>query len=85
MEDDTKLLMSVDASWGGKNEADPPADPMVAEFGNDTVQAASLPRNEDAQPPNIRSKDGQGASLGIWKLCFSLFLLRYAFFIVNKF
>jgi hypothetical protein len=63
----------------------PPADPMVAEFGNDTVQAASLPRNEDAQPQNIRSKDAQGASLGIWKLCFSLFLLRYAFFIVNKF
>jgi DNA repair exonuclease SbcCD ATPase subunit len=65
MEDDTKLLMSVDASWGGKNEADPPADPMVAEFGNDTVQAASLPRNEDAQPQNIRGKDAQGASSGI--------------------
>ncbi|KAK2378052.1 hypothetical protein QL285_078655 [Trifolium repens] len=65
MEDDTKLLMSVDASWCGKNEADPPADPMVAEFGNDTVQAASLPRNEDAQPQNIRGKDAQGASSGI--------------------
>jgi chromosome segregation ATPase len=83
MEDDTELLMRVDASWGGKNEWDPPADPMVAEFGNDTVQAAALPRNEDAQPQNIGSKDAQGASLGIWRLCFSLFLLRYAFFIVT--
>ncbi|MCI54498.1 hypothetical protein A2U01_0075748, partial [Trifolium medium] len=41
---------------------DPPADPMVAEFGNDTVQAASLPRNEDDRPQNIRRKDAQGAS-----------------------
>ncbi|KAK2431905.1 hypothetical protein QL285_030075 [Trifolium repens] len=68
MEDDTELLMRVDASWGGKNEWDPPADPMVAEFGNDTVQAAALPRNEDAQPQNIGSKDAQGASLASGRL-----------------
>ncbi|WJX64919.1 hypothetical protein P8452_49643 [Trifolium repens] len=62
MEDDTELLMRVDASWGRKNEeGDPPGDPMVAEFGNDTVQAAPLPRNEDAQPQNIGSKDAQGS------------------------
>jgi cell division protein FtsL len=84
MEDDTELLMRVDASWGGKNEeGDPPGDPMVTEFGNDTVQAAPLPRNEDAQLQNIGSKDAQGASSGIWRLCISLFLLRYAFFIVT--
>ncbi|MCI96045.1 hypothetical protein A2U01_0117344, partial [Trifolium medium] len=50
MEDDIVLFMSLDVSGGGKNEGDPPDDPMVAEFGNDTVQTALLPRNEDDRP-----------------------------------
>jgi hypothetical protein len=75
--------MNADVSDGGNSEGGPPADP-VSDFEDnseedDTVEAAPLPRIEDAphslevavstQPQNIGSNEVQGALSGIWKLC----------------
>ena len=80
LEDDSKLLMSVNTSGGGNNEGEPPADTMVvdsvekdeedvcdSEFGNDTVEevAASPQVHNNGSKEALLESEVKGAPSGM--------------------